>query len=385
MGVRRGGAARAPISRAAGSSARRSSEFGVGFAPSAWDRLLVGAQQTASAEASCTPPASPSAAARAASTTASAPASCSPCATPAAGSWASAPAPCARASSRSTSTRPRRSVYRKGRSLFGIDLARAARHAGRAGDRRRGLHGRDRSAPGRASRTSSPPWAPRSPTSRLPSSPGSHARSCSPSTPTARGGRRCCECSAPLRGRGVDLKVIPLPDDKDPCDLLQGEGSEIFATREEQAVSFLRFQVESAMEGANVSSAADKDRLIAELRPVFADAEPSAERDEQIRYVASRLDLSEQPSGAAARPSAHAAPNRPAPPRRGAEREGARPAHLPRDVREQRRARPQVPRAAGRRALLLRCPAPSAPDGRSTTSTLRPPTSRASTHGSRRR
>jgi acyl-CoA synthetase (AMP-forming)/AMP-acid ligase II len=70
---------------------------------------------------------------------------------------------------------------------------------------------------------------------------------------------------------GVDLKVIPLPDDKDPCDLLQGEGSEVFAALEERAVSFLQFQVESVMEGANVSSAAEKDRLIAELGPVFAD------------------------------------------------------------------------------------------------------------------
>ncbi len=123
------------------------------------------------------------------------------------------------------------------------------------------------------------------------------------------------------KGRGVDLKVIPLPDDKDPCDLLQGEGSEVFAALEEQAVSFLQFQVESVMEGANVSSAADKDRLIAELRPVFADTEASAERDEQIRNVASRLALSDHLlEPLLARPRS-AAPSRPASPRRGAERE----------------------------------------------------------------
>jgi DNA primase len=95
------------------------------------------------------------------------------------------------------------------------------------------------------------------------------------------------------RGRGLDLKVIRLPDDKDPCDLLQGEGSESFARRESEAVSFLQFQVESVMEGANVSSAADKDRVIAELGPVFAGIDASAERDEQIRRIAGRLDLSE--------------------------------------------------------------------------------------------
>jgi DNA primase len=94
-------------------------------------------------------------------------------------------------------------------------------------------------------------------------------------------------------GRGTDLKVVRLPDDKDPCDLLLEEGPDSFATRAREAISFLQFQVESVMEGADVSSAAAKDRLIAGLRPVLAGIGPSAERDEQVRHVADRLQLSE--------------------------------------------------------------------------------------------
>jgi len=94
-------------------------------------------------------------------------------------------------------------------------------------------------------------------------------------------------------GRGIDLKVVRLPDDKDPCDLLLEEGPDSFATRAREAISFLQFQVESVMEGADMSSAAAKDRLIAGLRPVLASVGPSAERDEQVRHVADRLQLSE--------------------------------------------------------------------------------------------
>ena len=94
-------------------------------------------------------------------------------------------------------------------------------------------------------------------------------------------------------GRGIDLKVVRLLDDKDPCDLLLEEGPDSFATRAREAISFLQFQVESVMEGADVSSAAAKDRLIAGLRPVLASVGPSAERDEQVRHVADRLKLSE--------------------------------------------------------------------------------------------
>ena len=40
-------------------------------------------------------------------------------------------------------------------------------------------------------------------------------------------------------GRGVDLKVVRLPDDKDPCDLLVEEGPDSFKTRAGAGDSFL--------------------------------------------------------------------------------------------------------------------------------------------------
>jgi DNA primase len=94
-------------------------------------------------------------------------------------------------------------------------------------------------------------------------------------------------------GRGVVLKVVRLPDDKDPCDLLAEAGPDSFKTRAGDAIPFLEFQVTSALEGADMRSAAGKDEIVAELAPVFAGIAPSAERDEQIRRVADRLDLSE--------------------------------------------------------------------------------------------
>ncbi|MEX0992395.1 MAG: DNA primase [Solirubrobacterales bacterium] len=94
-------------------------------------------------------------------------------------------------------------------------------------------------------------------------------------------------------GRGIDLKVVRLPDDKDPCDLLSEAGPDGFAKRAGEATSFLEFQVAIALEGADTSSAAGKDRVVEQLAPVFAELAPSAERDEQIRRVASQLQLDE--------------------------------------------------------------------------------------------
>ena len=94
-------------------------------------------------------------------------------------------------------------------------------------------------------------------------------------------------------GRGVVLKVVRLPDDKDPCDLLVEAGPDSFKTRAGDAIPILEFQVEKALDGADMSSAAGKDKVVAQLAPVFTAVQPSAERDEQIRHVADRLDLSE--------------------------------------------------------------------------------------------
>jgi DNA primase len=93
--------------------------------------------------------------------------------------------------------------------------------------------------------------------------------------------------------RRLDLKVVRLPDDKDPSDLLHEGGSKAFLERLKEATSFLEFQVRTVIDRADLSSPAGKDAALAELGPVFSTAEPSAERDEQMRRVAGRLDLPE--------------------------------------------------------------------------------------------
>jgi DNA primase len=93
--------------------------------------------------------------------------------------------------------------------------------------------------------------------------------------------------------RRLDLKVLRLPDDKDPCDLVHEGGPDAFAERLKEASSFLEFQVQTVIDRADLSSSAGKDRALSELAPIFSATEPSAERDEQMRLVADRLNLSE--------------------------------------------------------------------------------------------
>ena len=96
---------------------------------------------------------------------------------------------------------PESPLWHKGSTLYGLHLARTAIAKARGGDRRRGLHRRDRARAGRATTTSSPRWARRSPSSSCASCASSRATSSCSSTPTRRAARLPCAASSSRRAR----------------------------------------------------------------------------------------------------------------------------------------------------------------------------------------
>ncbi len=129
-------------------------------------------------------------------------------------------------------------------------------------------------------------------------------------------------------GRGLELRVVPLPAGADPADLVQAEGAKAVGRLVDASVPFVRFRVERELGAGDLSSAEGKDDVIAALRPVFAQVPASALREELLAMVADRTDLSPalvaswlaQPSGGA---GAAGSPGQGGDTRRGAAREGA--------------------------------------------------------------
>jgi DNA primase len=93
-------------------------------------------------------------------------------------------------------------------------------------------------------------------------------------------------------GRRLELRVVPLPGGRDPADLIATEGAEALRELVERSVPFVVFQVERILERADTTSAEGRDRAAAELAPVLA-LPASALREQILRRVASRLELSE--------------------------------------------------------------------------------------------
>jgi DNA primase len=93
--------------------------------------------------------------------------------------------------------------------------------------------------------------------------------------------------------RDLELRVVPLPAGADPADLLQRDGPEAMAKTVEASVPFVRFRVERVLASGDHSSPEGQDRMIDELRPVFVQVPPGAMRMELARMVSSRLAVPE--------------------------------------------------------------------------------------------
>jgi DNA primase len=95
-------------------------------------------------------------------------------------------------------------------------------------------------------------------------------------------------------GRSLELRVVALPEGMDPAELIEREGPDRLRELVESSVPFVVFQIERILERADTRSAEGKDRAIAELRPVVGELPPSVLREELLRRVAGRLELSER-------------------------------------------------------------------------------------------
>jgi DNA primase len=92
--------------------------------------------------------------------------------------------------------------------------------------------------------------------------------------------------------RGIDLRVVEMPEGTDPADLVAQEGSEAFGDRMGRAVPMIEFQVRRVLADADLDTPAGRDKALGEARELIsAVPERTATRDALVREAADRLDV----------------------------------------------------------------------------------------------
>jgi DNA primase len=93
-------------------------------------------------------------------------------------------------------------------------------------------------------------------------------------------------------GRRMRIRVASMPEGEDPAEMMSGDGAaERFRELVDSALELPEFQVRIILDGADTSSPTERDRALAELAPVLAEMGEGASREELVRLVAERLDL----------------------------------------------------------------------------------------------
>ena len=92
----------------------------------------------------------------------------------------------------------------------------------------------------------------------------------------------------------IELRVAALPPGSDPADVLQRDGAAAVHQLLSESVAFVRFRVERMLETGERDTPEGRDRILEQLRPVFAELPPGAMREELEREVVSRLGVSEK-------------------------------------------------------------------------------------------
>jgi DNA primase len=120
--------------------------------------------------------------------------------------------------------------------------------------------------------------------------------------------------------RGLELRVVAMPDGTDPAELVAGEGADGFRSRVERSLSVPEFEVRRALDGADLSTTRGRDRALLDIRPLIASVPANTKtRDEVMGWVADRLDVplpylvNELSGPQTSAPTATLAPEAPAP------------------------------------------------------------------------
>jgi DNA primase len=89
----------------------------------------------------------------------------------------------------------------------------------------------------------------------------------------------------------LEMRIVPLEAGMDPAEMVTARGPDEMRALVDRSLPFPNFRVRRAMSQADTSSAEGKDRLLEDLKPVFRLLPPSIQRSELVRLVADRVNI----------------------------------------------------------------------------------------------
>ncbi|HWQ62333.1 MAG TPA: DNA primase [Negativicutes bacterium] len=99
---------------------------------------------------------------------------------------------------------------------------------------------------------------------------------------------------ATVRALGLAVRVVTLPDGKDPDEFIRKHGADAFRTLVDEAPALLAYQISQALAANDYSGASGKMAVLAQAIPALAEAPDMAEVNEHIRMLSQTLGIHEE-------------------------------------------------------------------------------------------
>ena len=115
------------------------------------------------------------------------------------------------------------------------------------------------------------------------------------------------------RGRPLDMRVVRLPPREDPADVVQRSGAEAMRALLETSVPVPRFEVERALETADLGTVEGRDDALRAVAPIVRRLEPGPLQYDLIQLISNRLQMPEAMTSEALRRAPRTNGREPAP------------------------------------------------------------------------
>lgn len=97
-----------------------------------------------------------------------------------------------------------------------------------------------------------------------------------------------------LKAHPLDIKILVIPDGKDPDDFCKTHGGEAFRKLIDEALPYLAYKLKSALRGIDIKTPEGRVRAAHAVTPILADIAHPTQKSESIRNTAEQVGLSEE-------------------------------------------------------------------------------------------
>lgn len=96
-----------------------------------------------------------------------------------------------------------------------------------------------------------------------------------------------------VRAMGIPIKVITIPDGKDPDEFIRKHGRESFDVIEKEAISLLDYQIQFALRSYDISTLEGKVAVVSQVVPILSDVDNAVEVNYYITHLSKLLSIDE--------------------------------------------------------------------------------------------